>query len=283
MTAFKIGFIGVGNMGEALVRGILKSGLLHSEQIIASDLDSTKLEKLHQELNINISKDNKLLVSFSDVIVIAVKPNNMGEVLSEISPVLQPPKWCISIAAGISTTYLESMLAEGVPVIRVMPNTPAMVGEGMSALCPGRYAKDEHIQRASDIFRSLGKVIVVHEKHMDAITALSGSGPAFIFLIIESLADAGVKLGLSYTEAMLLSAQTVLGSAKMVLETREHPAILKNRVTSPAGTTAEGLYQLEHNRLRATIMDAVLAAARRSKQLSSETKESDHAGDDLRN
>lgn len=277
MTTFRIGFIGVGNMGEALVRGILKSGLVSSEQIIASDLDLTKLEKLHQDLNINISKDNKLLVSLSDIILIAVKPNNVGSVLSEISPILQFPKWCISIAAGISTTYIEGMLAEGVPVIRVMPNTPAMIGEGMSALCPGRYAKDEHIQRACDIFRSVGKVVVVHEKHMDTITALSGSGPAFIFLIIESLADAGVKLGLSYPEAMLLSAQTVLGSAKMVLETGEHPAVLKNKVTSPAGTTAEGLYQLERNRLRATIIDAVVAASQRSKQLSSEAKEGHNA------
>jgi pyrroline-5-carboxylate reductase len=205
--------------------------------------------------------------------------------LSEISSDLNQPKWCISIAAGVSTAVIEGILQTGgkpdesgnynCPVVRVMPNTPAMVYEGMTAICPGKYANEEHIRKTQEMFQAVGKVIVVQEKLMDAVTALSGSGPAFVFLIIESLTDAAVQLGLSREDAAVMAAQTVLGASKMAVDTGEHPAILRNRVTSPGGTTAAGLCELERRGMRAAIIDAVAAAALRSKQMSSNTATQD--------
>ena len=266
----KLGFIGVGNMGEALLRGIIGSGLMSPADILASDVDSKKLKDLSGELGIAVAGSNCELVKRAHIILFAVKPNVIETILSEVSSCLSPPKWCISIAAGVSTATIESALGTDTPVVRVMPNTPAMVYEGMAAICPGKHASDQHTQKTQQIFRAVGKVIVVQEKLMDGVTALSGSGPAFIFLIIEALTDAGVQLGLSNADASTLAAQTVFGAGKMVVNTDEHPAVLRNRVTSPGGTTAAGLYQLERNGLRAAIIDAVVAAAMRSKQLSSE-------------
>ena len=238
--------------------------------ILASDINLEKLNTLSDELGIVAVESNRELVSKSDIILLAVKPNVIEVVLSELSSNLNQPKWCISIAAGVSTTSIEGILQTCSPVVRVMPNTPAMVREGMAAVCPGKYAKAEHVRKTQQIFQAVGKVIVVQEKLMDAVTALSGSGPAFIFLLIESLTDAAVQLGLSRADAAIMAAQTVLGAGKMVVDTQEHPAILKNRVTSPGGTTAAGLYELERSGVRAAFIDAVVAAALRSKQMSSE-------------
>lgn len=272
MIKERIGFIGIGNMGEALLRGIISSGLISPALISACDINTEKLKRLSDESGINAMGNNLDLVENSDIILIAVKPDTIRDVLSQISTNLHQPKWCISIAAGVTITAIENLLKNGTPVVRVMPNTPAMVGEGMAAICPGTHANDEHISKTQQILRAVGKVIVVKEKLMDAVTALSGSGPAFIFLLIEALADAGVQLGLSRSDAFLMAAQTVLGSSKMVLETQEHPAVLKNKVTSPGGTTAAGLYELECKGVRSAIIDAVVAAANRSKQLSSDSK-----------
>jgi pyrroline-5-carboxylate reductase len=266
----KLGFIGVGNMGEALLRGIIGSGLVSPDNILASDADSKKLSNLSDELGITAVENNCELVKRADIVLFIVKPNIIKAVLSEVSSHFSSPKWCISIVTGTSTNAIESILQGGVPVVRVMPNTPAMVYEGMAAICPGEYAGAEHMESAQQILQAVGKAIIIQEKHMDAVTALSGSGPAFVFLVIESLTDAGVKLGLSHADAATLAAQTVLGAGKMIVETGEHPAVLKNKVTSPGGTTAAGLYQLEHNGVRAAIIDAVTAAAMRSKELSSE-------------
>jgi len=270
LNSEKLGFIGVGNMGEALLRGIIGSELASPAHIAASDVNIEKLKGLSSELGITAVESNRDLVERSHVIILALKPDIIGSVLSEISSDLTQPRWCISIAAGVSTATIESILQVDSPVVRAMPNTPAMVYEGMTAICPGTYASEDHISRAQQIFQAVGKVIVVKEKLMDAVTALSGSGPAFVFFIIESLTDAGVQLGLSRADAAIMAAQTVLGAGKMAVDTDEHPAILKNRVTSPGGTTAAGLYELESGGVRASIVDAVVAAALRSKQMSSD-------------
>ena len=269
MNGEKLGFIGIGNMGEALIRGIIGAGLISPADILARDLDVDRLSNLSNELRIAAVESNRELVRRADIVLIALKPNVIHSVLSEISSDLSQPKWCISIAAGVSTAAIEDALQADSPVVRVMPNTPAMVREGMAAICPGKHASKEHIRKTQQIFQAVGKAIVVkEEKLMDAVTALSGSGPAFVFLVIESLTDAGVKLGLSYADASIMAAQTVLGASKMLLETGEHPAVLKNKVTSPGGTTAAGLYELERGSVRADIIDAVVAAALRSKQMS---------------
>ena len=269
MNSEKLGFIGIGNMGEALLRGIISSGLMPPADILASDLNTDKLSSLSHELKIAAVVNNRELVSRASIILVALKPNVILSVLSDISTHLSEPKWCISIAAGVSTGAIEDALQKDLPVVRVMPNTPAMVNEGMAAICPGKHASKEHIQRTQQIFQAVGKAIVVkEEKLMDAVTALSGSGPAFVFLMIESLTDAGVQLGLSRADAAVMAAQTVLGASKMLVDTGEHPAVLKNKVTSPGGTTAAGLYELERGNVRAGIIDAVVAAALRSKQLS---------------
>ena len=269
MSTEKLGFIGVGNMGEALLRGMIGSEFMSPGDIMASDVNLEKLSNLSRELGITAVETNRELVKKSDIVLLALKPDVIESVLSEISADLCKPKWCISIAAGVSIADIEGTLQTGSPVVRVMPNTPAMVYEGMIAMCPGTYTGEDHILKAQQIFQSVGKVIVVKEKHMDAVTALSGSGPAFVFLIIESLADAGVQLGLSRQDAAVMAAQTVLGAGKMAVDTNEHPGMLKNKVTSPGGTTAAGLYELERRGVRASIIDAVAAAALRSKQMSS--------------
>jgi pyrroline-5-carboxylate reductase len=268
----RIGFIGIGNMGEALLRGIINSNLVSPQSIYASDVNTEKLGMLSEELKINPMNSNQNLIDNSDIILIALKPDVVKNVLTQVSKGFCQPKWCISIAAGIDTSLIESILPDGIPVVRVMPNTPAMVREGMAAICPGKYANTEHINKTKQLFQAVGKAVIVQEKLMDAVTALSGSGPAFVFVLIEALADAGVQLGLSRTDASLMAAQTVLGSSKMLLETQEHPAVLKNRVTSPGGTTAAGLFELERNGFRAGIIEAVVAAAERSKQLSPQPK-----------
>lgn len=272
MIEERMGFIGIGNMGEALLKGIINSGLIPSLRISASDVNTEKLKKLGDKLGINAVDDNQKLVDNSDIILIAVKPDIVSKVLLQVRANLVQPKWCISIAAGVTITAIENLLQAGTPVVRVMPNTPAMVSEGMTAISPGTHANEEHIDKAKQIFQAVGKAIVLQEKLMDVVTALSGSGPAFVFLIIEALADAGVQLGLSRSDASLMAAQTILGSSKMVLETQEHPAVLKNKVTSPGGTTAAGLYELERNGVRSAIIGAVVAATNRSKQLSSDSK-----------
>jgi len=262
-----LGFIGGGNMAEAMIRGLLKAQLLGPQEILASDVTAERLTYLQQTFGIRTSRDNAEVAGKADIVLFAVKPQIMSPVLDGLLDVITEEKLLISIAAGISTRLIAEKFPGKVRVIRVMPNTPALVLEAASALAPGAAATPEDLELAKRLFAAVGKVVVVEETLMDAVTGLSGSGPAYIFLIIEALSDAGVKVGLSRKVAQLLAAQTVLGAARMVLETHKHPGELKDMVTSPGGTAIAGLHTLEAGGLRTTLINAVEAATRRSMEL----------------
>ena len=262
-----LGFIGGGNMAEAMIRGLLKARLLGPQEIFASDVTAERLTYLQQTFGIRTSRDNAEVAGKADIVLFAVKPQIMSPVLDGLLDVITEEKLLISIAAGISTRLIAEKFPGKVRVIRVMPNTPALVLEAASALAPGAAATPEDLELAKRLFAAVGKVVVVEETLMDAVTGLSGSGPAYIFLIIDALSDAGVKVGLSRKVAQLLAAQTVLGAARMVLETHKHPGELKDMVTSPGGTAIAGLHTLEAGGLRTTLINAVEAATRRSMEL----------------
>lgn len=263
----KLGIIGVGNMGGTILRGILSKRLLEPQGVFVSGVDKTKLQRISNELKVNVAYDNIDLVKRSDMIIYCAKPQNVEQILSEIAPHLLYPRWLISVAAGVKTAKIESFLSNRMTVVRVMPNIASTVGEGITAICGGTSAKKEHLETAEEIFQTMGKTLRLDEKHMDAVTGLSASGLAFVFLIMEAMIDSGVYLGLSRNEASLLTMQTFSGASKLALESGEHPAILKNRITSPGGTTAAGLYELERQNLRATLMSGVIAATKRSEEL----------------
>jgi pyrroline-5-carboxylate reductase len=216
---------------------------------------------------IALGTDNRGAVGKARTVLLCVKPQALAQVLEEIAPALAPGALVISIAASTTVSFIQQKLGKEVAVVRAMPNTPAMVGAAMTALCAGAAATAEHLETAKRLFESVGRVVVVDEKHMDAITALSASGPAFVFVILESLAEAGVKVGLPREMATTLAAQTLFGSAKLALETGHHPALLKDAVTTPAGCTIEGLMELERGGLRVTLMSAVVKTAQRAKEL----------------
>lgn len=264
----KIGFIGSGNMASVLIKGISKAGLVEEKSVFASDIDPEKLESLKSEYGINtVFKDNKKVVEDSDIIVLAVKPQIMSRILSEIDEKLDSSKLVISIAAGISTEYIDSLTSNDLKIIRAMPNTPALIMEGATAICPGENVSEDDLKLAREIFSAVGVVVVVDETQMDAVTGLSGSGPAYIFMMIEALSDAGVKMGLSRNVSMKLAAQTVMGAAKLQIETGMHPGRLKDMVTSPGGTAIAGIHTLEQGALRTTLINAVENATLRSKEL----------------
>ncbi|HLS91334.1 MAG TPA: pyrroline-5-carboxylate reductase [Limnochordia bacterium] len=263
----RIGFIGAGMMAEALIAGVLGSGLVTAERLIASDVSEARREAVAKKHHIRVTHDNRQVVTFADVLVLAVKPQHAADVLGEIGGQLDAGKTVVSIMAGVSTATIESFLPAGVPVVRVMPNLPCVVGAGAAAVCQGRHATREHAQEAAAILEATGRVVFVDEALMDAVTGLSGSGPAYVLTVIESLADGGVAEGLPRAVALELAAQTVLGAAKLMLETGEHPAVLRDRVISPAGTTAEGMGVLETSGVRGALREAVRQAARRSRQL----------------
>ena len=262
----QIGFIGVGNMGAAILRGVCQQ-LFPPEQIAITDVYRPKIDQLCQELGVQSTSDIRSLVQESRTVLCAVKPNNIPDILPEISMVIQPDQLLVSIAAGISTRILESYLAEKIPVVRVMPNLPASVGQGVAALSVGQAATHCHLETAEAIFSAVGTSIVVDEKQMDAVTGLSGSGPAFVFLFVEALTDAGVHVGLARPDAHQLAVQTVLGASQMLAQSDIHPAVLKGQVTTPAGTTATGLFELEQGRFRSLIVSAITAATQRSAEL----------------
>jgi pyrroline-5-carboxylate reductase len=265
----KIGIIGGGKMGSVLVSGIISCELIPASHVMASDVASERLADLNKTHGIDVTDDNSKLMKSSDIVILAVKPQNMPEVLEGIAGSFNKSKLIISIAAGISTKLIEGYLRTGARVIRVMPNTPALIGEGAAALALGANATVKDLDLARHIFEAVGITVSVKEELMDAVTGLSGSGPAYVFLIIEALADAGVNLGLSRDIALKLSAQTIMGAAKLCLAGNKHPAELKDMVTSPGGTTIAGLKALEEGKLRATLMAAVEAAAIRSRELGS--------------
>jgi pyrroline-5-carboxylate reductase len=264
----KLCFLGSGNMGEALVSGLVQSGSAKPENIICTDVREERLEELRGRYGVRTMSSNVEAVAASEVVIYAVKPQLMAEVLKETSDQLDMSKVVISIAAGVPLRAIESLLHKELRLIRVMPNIAASVKESATALSAGKHARKEDVELAMAIFNSVGRAVFLRENYlMDAITGLSGSGPAYIFIIVDALADAGVKMGLSRKDAQFLAAQTVLGAAKMLMETREHPGQLKDRVTSPGGTAIAGIHTLEKGGLRTTLINAVEAATQRSKEL----------------
>jgi pyrroline-5-carboxylate reductase len=263
-----VGIIGAGNMGEVLIRGLIQSGKVKEPDIIASDVSQERLNYLAKTYAIRITESNVELVKKSSIVIIAVKPQNIDDLLEELSSSSHEGHLFISIAAGITTDKLAAKMHHKSGIIRVMPNAPASVLAGMAAIYPGRNVAPADLQRAISIFECVGKAVVIrNEALMDVVTGLSGSGPAFVFLMIESLSDAGVQLGISRKESSLLAAQTVYGAAKMLLETGRHTSELKDIVATPGGTTFAGLKMLEKGNFRSTVMDAVEAAAARSREL----------------
>jgi pyrroline-5-carboxylate reductase len=263
----KVGIIGGGKMGEVLLNGLVSQGLVEAGAIVVSDAVAGRLTELKKAYGVQVTADNKKAVRHGDIIILAVKPQNMAEVLEDIAGVAGKDKLIVSIAAGIPTGFIEARLGTECRVIRVMPNTPALIGEGAAALASGKKATARDLDAARQIFDAVGITVIVKEDLMDAVTGLSGSGPAYGFVIIEALADAGVRMGLARDIALKLSAQTILGAARLCLESGKHPAELKDMVTSPGGTTIAGLKALEDGRIRATLMAAVEAATLRSKEL----------------
>jgi pyrroline-5-carboxylate reductase len=261
-----IAFLGGGNMAEAIIKGLLRENSAASLMVAEISVERrTYLAKAYP--GIRVVENSAQATAWGDVVILAVKPQQAASVLSTLEQAVGPDKLIVSIMAGVRTSTIEEALESGTRVVRVMPNTPALVGAGATAICAGRNAAKEDLDSVETIFSRTGLVVRVDEKQMDAVTGLSGSGPAYVFTFIEALSDAGVKNGLTREVSAKLALQTVLGAARMLAETREHPAKLREQVTSPGGTTIAGLHVLENGRFRGTIMDAVDAASQRSKEL----------------
>jgi pyrroline-5-carboxylate reductase len=269
MKTKRLGFLGAGNMSGALIKGLLHGGFA-KERILASDVKAERLEQLKAKHGIRTTTDNQALLRESDVIVLAVKPQGIDRVLTEIGPSIRADQLVVSVAAGVTLQGLEGRLAEKARVVRAMPNTPAMVQAGATAIAGGTHASEDDLRVARELFEAVGRVVVLDEAQLDAVTGLSGSGPAYIMVIIEALADGGVKVGLHRDTALLLAAQTVYGSAQLLLETGEHPGRLKDMVTSPGGTAIAGLHTLESGAVRKTLIDAVESATKRAMELGAE-------------
>jgi len=263
----RVAVLGAGKMGGILLKALLEKGLLSPDLTCATVQHEDRAQALAQKLSIPVTTDNKAAVRNADIIFVCVKPQVVQDVLEQIRPNVSRNQLVISVAASVPTSLIEKALAVEVPVIRAMPNTPCVLGCGMTALCQGRFANHHHIETACALFEVVGRTVVVDEKHMDAVTGLSASGPAYIYIILESLAEAGVKVGLPRDIATLLAAQTTLGAATVVLETGDHPALLKDAVTTPAGCTIDGILELEEGKLRVTLIKAVVKAAQRAKEL----------------
>ncbi len=254
-------------MGEALLRGLLRSQVVTPDRVIATVRRQERLTAVQTKYGVQVTFDNIAAVRDADIVVLAVKPQILDRVLSEIAPAMKTSALVISVAAGVPTANIEARLPAGVRVCRAMPNLPAIVDAGATALAPGAHASTEDLAQVRAVFEAVGSVIEVEEYLLDAVTGLSGSGPAYVFMIIEALSDAGVKVGLPRYQAQALAAQTVLGSAKLLIETGEHPGVLKDSVTSPGGTAIAGIATLEAGGLRTTLINAVGAATERSREL----------------
>jgi pyrroline-5-carboxylate reductase len=264
----RIGFIGSGNMGEALVSGLVLSKATQPENIFCADIDPELLAAIKDKYHVNVTQNNLEVIQQSDIVVYATKPQILGMVLKETAPALDESKLIISIAAGVPLAAIAIGLQKKLRMIRAMPNICAFVKESATAIAAGEYVLENDVAEARAIFNSVGKTVFIHENVlMDAFTGLSGSGPAYIFTIVDAMADAGVKMGLSRKDALFLSSQTVLGSARMLLESKEHPGQLKDRVASPGGTAIAGIHTLEQGGLRTTLINAVESATKRSREL----------------
>ncbi len=267
MKTKTLGFVGAGNMAEALVKGLIHAKVIPPSGIIVSDVKAERLAHFTEAHGVKTTQDNHELVRTSDVIVLSVKPQVIDKVLGLIGSDVKTTQLVISVAAGVPVSAIESRLPDGTHVVRTMPNTPATVQAGATAIAPGTHATEEDLEVARALFSAVGRVVTLDETLLDAVTGLSGSGPAYVMLMIEALADGGVKVGLHRDTALLLAAQTVYGSAKLLLDTGEHPGRLKDMVTSPGGTAIAGLHTLESGGLRRTLIDAVEVATNRSAQL----------------
>jgi pyrroline-5-carboxylate reductase len=268
-----IGFLGTGNMAEALIKGLIKAGVVEPKQVWGSDPRRERCKHLADTYGIHTTTHNEDVVRHASIVVLSVKPQILPGVAREVAPHLKPQALVISVAAGIPLDTLEGLLPSGTRVVRTMPNTPALVGAGATAIAAGGHATEADLDIARRIFDAVGKTVILDEEQLDAVTGLSGSGPAYVFLIIEALSDAGVKMGLSRYNALALAAQTVLGSAQLLLETNEHPGRLKDMVTSPGGTAIAGIATLEAGGLRTTLINAVEAATQRSRALGAEARQ----------
>ena len=263
----RVAVLGAGKMGGILLQAFLKENLFAPELIHATVAHPERAVALSAQWGVDVSVDNLKAASQADIILIGVKPFQVPDLLETIRPALTPDKMLISFAASVKTGAIEEAAGLDLAVVRAMPNTPSALGAGVAALCRGRYVSDAKMEMAKRVFETVGRVVLVDEKHMDAVTGLSGSGPAYIYIIIEALAEAGVKVGLPRDVATQLAAQTAFGSAKMVLETGYHPALLKDAVTTPAGCTVDGILELEEGGLRVTLIKAVMRATERARQL----------------
>lgn len=264
----RIAVLGAGKMGGILLQGFLANGF-PAENIRATVAHEDRARERAAQWGVEVSTDNLHAAQGADVVLLGVKPNQIADLLRQIAPVLAPGALLVSIAASVKIAAMEAAAGEAAhpAVIRSMPNTPAKIGAGITAVARGRFVSDEQLALAQELLSVVGRTVVVDEKHMDAVTGLSGSGPAFIYIIIEALAEAGVNVGLPRDTATLLAAQTVYGSAKMVLETGAHPALLKDEVTTPGGCTVDGILELEAGGLRVTLLKAVKKTAERAKEL----------------
>ncbi|MBX9689918.1 MAG: pyrroline-5-carboxylate reductase [Candidatus Obscuribacterales bacterium] len=267
LTGKKLAVVGVGKLGEALISGLLKKGELKIGDITGSVGHESSIARVKERLGIESSLDNRQVVKGKDIVLLAVKPQNMDLVVRELNDVLTEDQLLVSVAASVTTAFVQERLDKPIAVVRAMPNTPSLMNAGMTGLCSGAHAGEKDKKMAEEIFKCVGRTVFVDESLMDGVTALSASGPAYLYVIIESLAEAGVKLGIPRDVSTLLAAQTMYGAASMVLESKAHPALLKDSVTTPAGCTIDGLMELEEGKLRVTLIKAVVKAAERAREL----------------
>ena len=262
----KVAVLGAGKMGNTLIHAMRQGGL-EAEKIVATGRRLEQLERLAEREGVAVGTDNRAAVEGADMVLLCVKPQKVAEDLDEIGDAMGAGQVLVSIAAGATTAHLEEHLPGEVPVVRAMPNTPSLIGAGMTALCAGRWASDSQVETARRVFAGMGRTLVLEESYFDAVTGLSASGPAFVYIIIEALAEGGVKAGLPRHVATELAAQACLGASSMVLDTEAHPALLKDDVTTPAGCTMDGILKLEEGGLRVTLIKAVIEATRRAGEL----------------
>ncbi len=264
-----VAVVGAGVMGETLLSGLIRAGR-HPETLLVVEKRPERVAELEERYGVEVV-DTVGAARRADTLALVVKPQDMGDLLEELSPHVRPGQLVVSLAAGITSAYIESRLPEGVAVVRVMPNTPALVDEGMAAISAGSHCDEEHLLEAESLLASTGKVLRVPEKQQDAVTAISGSGPAYLFFVVEAMIEAGVHLGLPRSTSTELVVQTVVGSAKLLRETGEHPTVLRERVTSPGGTTAAAVRELEDHKVRAAFLTALEAARDRPRALAEQT------------
>jgi pyrroline-5-carboxylate reductase len=270
-SAHPLAILGAGVMGETVLSGLLRAGW-HADQIVATDRRLERQHELTARYGIKML-ENTEAVAEAETVILVVKPQDMSDLLKEIAQAIKPGTLVVSLAAGVDTTFIESRLPDGVAVVRVMPNTPAQVDEGMAAISPGSHSTQDHLDRVTEILSATGRVITVPERYQDAVTAISGTGPAYLFFVVEAMIEAGVHLGLPRDTATELVVQTMLGSAKLLRETGEHPTVLRERVTSPGGTTAAAVRELEDHKVRAAFLRAMEAARDRSRELAAAARD----------